>query len=137
LLAGLGAWRTTRALIGLHRLDGLARWALGDLGIKDFLQVRLLVESLRDLVERFHARIRRLLVHLSLVVTCSATTIEASDFARRTSFISNVLNDLVPSVAQSFALVVNFAELVALGTVGMGLRIVRRTIRTDFLSDFD
>lgn len=109
---------------------------MSDLGIKDFLQVRLLVESLRDLVKRFHARLRGLFVHLSLVVTSSAPTIMASDFARGTSFISNVLYDLVPSVAQTSALVVNFAELVALGAIGMGLRIVCSAIWTDFLSDF-
>lgn len=94
LLGGLRAWRTTWALVRLHCINRLIWWALMHFCVEDFLEVRLLIQCLSDLVEWLHTGLRWLFHHLTLVATSIVI-----NFALWTRLIRNVLNNLVSTVA--------------------------------------
>ena len=89
----------------MHRIAGVDRLiggALGDLRVEDLLQIRLLVQSLSHLLQRFYARIGGLasyLLNLSVRVPAAASAAESGTFCGAVGLVGDVLNDLMSAVA--------------------------------------
>ena len=90
----------------MHRVacvNRLIGGALSYLGVEDLLQIRLLVQCLGNLLQRFHARIGGLtsyLLDLSVRVPAAASAAEIGTLRGAGGLVSDVLNDLMSAIAE-------------------------------------
>ena len=90
----------------MHRVacvDRLVGGALSDLRVEDLLQVRLLIQCLGHLLQRFHARIGGLasyLLDLSVRVPAAASAAESGTLRGAGGLVGDVLNNLMSAVAE-------------------------------------